>query len=78
MLHKLLPIFCIGALAFGSVACKSKPKPLKPGELSQVEKDKLRLTAINAYGRIVKDFKESPHYAEAEARLKVLQPAKKK
>ncbi len=77
MLHKLLPLFCIGALAFGSVGCKSKPQPLKPGELSKAEKDKLRLAAINAYGHIVKDFKDSPHFAEAEARLKVLQPAKK-
>ncbi|MDB6153869.1 MAG: hypothetical protein JWL90_2322 [Chthoniobacteraceae bacterium] len=63
------------ALATGGVACKKKEIPLKTGELSVEEKAKLKLNAISAYEKIVKDYPDSPHAEEAKKRLQVLKPA---
>jgi TolA-binding protein len=74
MLKKFLLPTLGAVLAMNGAACKKTEIPLKAGELSVEEKAKLKLNAINAYEKIVKEYPDSPHAAEARKRLDVLKP----
>jgi hypothetical protein len=81
----LKPLSAIPALALclafaaSSLGCKEKKPVLKPGELTQEQKDKLKQNALKAYGQIVKDYPDSPHAAEAKQRVEALSgPPQKK
>lgn len=67
------------ALLVGTVGCKEKKKPaLKPGELSQVQKDELRKKALDNYKKLVERYPKSPYTAQAEERIQALTPPPKK
>jgi hypothetical protein len=78
MLNKIFPLALALLIVFGSAGCAKKKKVLKKGELTTVERAKLKQNAINAYGKIVKDYPESVHASEAQKRLDVLQSGAKK
>ncbi len=75
MLKKFLLLTLGAVLATSGAACKKKEVPLQAGELSVEEKAKLKLNAISAYEKIIKDYPDSPHAADAKLRLQALKPA---
>lgn len=74
MLKKLLPLALAALCAAGNFACEKKKPELAPGQLSDEEKTKLKTNALKAYEKIVSDYPDSPHAAEAKQRANALKP----
>jgi hypothetical protein len=78
----MLKFALLGALLIStsalSVGCKKKPRPLKPGELSEKDKTELRTKAIAHYERIAKDYPDHAHAEDAKKRAQALKAEQKK
>lgn len=76
MLRKLFLFSLTVALAAGLAACGEKKTETDPNALTAADKEKLKQNAIKAYEKIVKNYPDSPHAKDAEARLQMLKQPK--